>query len=112
MRTLIVTMLLLAACAGRPAEPRPLLVPSPVTKSTPREPAPPARSADQDKADFRAGVAELTAAVHKGDLAAARAVLARLRAHPAGQARLSTVVYYEAALHAYAGDFAATATLM
>jgi hypothetical protein len=93
------------------------VAPSPVRKTPPvgsaaspdaSAPAP-APAAD----DFRPRLAAATGAMRAGDLARASQLLAELRASVAGKhPRLDTVIYYEAAVHAYRGDFAGTAAIM
>lgn len=108
---LALCLALLAGCAGRAGEPRPIVVPSPVTKASPAQPAQAAPTAPGD--DFGARVAEVTGAVRGQDLGKAAALLEQLRARVAGQhPRLEVAVYYQAALAAYQGDLAGTTAIM
>jgi len=107
---IVVASWLLVACGGAAAAPKPVVVPSPVTKASPAQPAggAPARVAPKDDG-FRARVTEVTGALRAHDLARAASLLDRLEAevgtrHP----RVEIVAYYRAALAAYAGDLAGT----
>jgi hypothetical protein len=105
---LFVASLLLVACGGGAAAPKPVVVPSPVGQASPAQPAGAAPVAPKDDG-FRARVKEVTGALRAHDLARAASLLDKLEAevgsrHP----RVEIVAYYRAALAAYAGDLAGT----